>query len=175
MKTSSSLLLASILLTASVFAADAKGPPPPIKGSPELERIKALAGTWKGQADMGHGPAEITAEYRVVGNGSAVEERLFPNTPMEMVTIYHDRNGKLSLTHYCSVGNQPVMKLKSADTKSLQLELDPSAGIDASKAQHMNALKVTFDGPDAITQYWTMFDGGKAQAQHPFPLKRVKS
>ena len=135
----------------------------------------SLAGVWKGTADMGHGAQEIKAEYRVIGAGSAVEERLFPDSPMEMVTVYHDRQGKLALTHYCSLGNQPSMRLKSADTKAIQLELDPTGGIDAKQAKHMNALRVTFDSPDTITQHWTMFDGGKPQADTPFTLKRVKS
>src|SRR5262245_28593950 len=162
MKSIPLLVVCLFAAAASFAAADSKsGPPPAYKGSPELERIKALAGVWKGEADMGQGKQEITAEYRVISAGSAVEERLFPNSPMEMVTIYHDRNGKLALTHYCSLGNQPAMRLKSASPKALELELDPASGIDAKQAKHMNALRVTFDAPDTITQYWTMFDGGK--------------
>ena len=172
------LLCVGLLTFAGVVfaAADSKsGPPPAYKGSPEFERIKALAGTWKGQATMEQGPMEVVAEYRVVGNGSAVEERLFPGTPMEMVTVYHDRAGKLSLTHYCSLANQPVMKLKSADTKAIQLELDANAGIDSSQAKHMHALKISFDGPDTMTQNWTMFDGGQPQIHNRFTLKLVKA
>src|SRR2546427_6754898 len=53
------------------------------RGSPDFERMKALAGTWKGKADMGQGPMEFTAEYRVISGGSAVEERIFAGTPKE--------------------------------------------------------------------------------------------
>src|SRR5437868_1614896 len=98
------LSLLSLSLAQSLFAGDADKP---FKGSPEFDRMKSLAGTWKGIVDMGQGPVDMTVEYRVVSGGSVVEERLFAGTPKEMVTMYHDRKGKLALTHYCMLGNQP--------------------------------------------------------------------
>src|SRR5436305_12848387 len=68
--------------------------PMPYQGSAEFERMKALVGTWKGTHDMGQGPMELTVEYRLVPGGSTLEERFFAGTPMEMVTMYHDRQGK---------------------------------------------------------------------------------
>ena len=70
------------------------------QSSPEFDKLKTLVGTWKGKADMGQGPMEFTVEYRLISGGSAIEERIFAGTPKEMVTMYHDRKGKLSLTHY---------------------------------------------------------------------------
>jgi len=55
-------------------------------GSPEFERMKALAGTWKGTVDMGQGVKPMKVEYRIVSGGSVIEERLFAGTPKEMVT-----------------------------------------------------------------------------------------
>ena len=81
--------------------------------------MKSLAGTWKATVDMGGGPMPVTAQYRVTSGGSAVEERLFADTPKEMITIYHDRNGKLALTHYCMLCNRPAMTLVKSDGKSL--------------------------------------------------------
>src|SRR6185436_6239467 len=101
------------------------------KGSPEFERMKSLAGTWKGKTDMGQGPVEMTVEYRVISGGSAVEERIFEGTPREMVTIYHDKNGKLALTHYCMLANRPAMLLESSDGKTLRFDFDATCGIDA--------------------------------------------
>jgi|ERR1051326_3186011 hypothetical protein len=147
----------------------------PYHGSAELERMKALAGTWKGKADMGQGEMEFTVQYRVISGGSAIEERIFADTPKEMVTMYHDQNGKLALTHYCMLGNRPGMVLKSSDAKTLHFDFDTACGVDANAEMHMHSLSVTFVNADTITQNWKLFEGGKAKDDHPFTLKRVKA
>lgn len=159
-------------LSGQLFAGEPASRP---KTSPEFDRIKGLVGTWKGKADMGQGPMEFNVEYRLISGGSALEERIFAGTPKEMVTIYHDRKGKLALTHYCMLGNQPGMLLKSADAKSLKFDFDPKCGVDAKSEMHMHALTVTFDDADTITQDWKLFEGGKMKDSHPFTLKRVKA
>jgi hypothetical protein len=136
--------------------------------------MKSLVGTWKGTHNMGQGPMEMTVEYRLVAGGSVVEERIFAGTPMEMVTMYHDRNGKLALTHYCMLHNQPGMVLRSSDAKTLAFDFDKSSGVDKHSA-HMHSLTITFQDPDNITQDWRMYEDGKPKESHPFSLKRVKS
>src|SRR5690606_29682311 len=97
--------------------------------SPEFEKMKSLVGAWTGVTDIGNGPTPIRLEYRLLAGGTVLEERAFPGTPMEMVTMYYDRNGKLALTHYCVLGNRPGMVLKSADSKTFTFEFDPLCGI----------------------------------------------
>jgi hypothetical protein len=143
------------------------------RGSAPFERMKSLAGTWKGTHDMGNGPMKVTAEYRVVASGSAVEERLFAGTPMEMVTMYHDKNGRLALTHYCLLHNRPAMRLKSADANRLIFDFDPACGVN-QKSTHMHALTLNFTGPNTITHDWTLFENGKPAPHHPFTLTRVR-
>src|SRR5215469_8674412 len=147
-------------------------PPSAPKTSSEFDRMKTLVGTWKGKADMGQGPMDFTVEYRLISGGTALEEHIFAGTPKEMVTIYHDRQGKLSLTHYCMLGNQPGMLLKSADAKVLKFDFDPKCGVDAKSEMHMHALTITFDDADTITQDWKLFENGKMKDSHPFALKR---
>ncbi|SRR5258708_31739511 len=169
------ICIASILLLAvsgRLFAAEPKSAP---QASSEFERMKGLVGTWKGKADMGQGPMEFTVEYRLISGGSAVEERIFAGTPKEMVTMYHDRKGKLSLTHYCMLGNRPGMLLRSSDAKTIQFDFDPKCGLDAKSETHMHALAITFEDADTITQDWKLFEGGKLKDSHPFTLKRVKA
>ena len=169
------LCIAAVLLLAlssRLSAAEAKAPP---KASSEFERMKSLVGSWKGKADMGGGPMEFTVEYRLVSGGSVLEERIFAGTPKEMVTMYFDQNGKLSLTHYCMLGNRPGMLLKAADAKTLQFDLDPACGVNAQSETHMHALTLTFEDADTITQDWRLFEDGKSKDSHPFTLKRVKA
>ncbi len=147
----------------------------PYQGSAELERIKSLAGQWKGKMEQAEGPMDITVEYRVVAGGSAVEERTFAGTPMEMVTMYHDREGKLALTHYCMLHNQPGMILKSADDTSISFDFDESSSIDVSKEAHMHALTLTLNEDGTLTHDWTMFEEGESKGGHPYTLTRADS
>ena len=165
------LALASIISSGPLWAQPDKN----YKGSAEFERMKALAGTWKGKTDMGQGPIEMTVEYRVISGGSAVEERIFAGTPKEMVTMYHDKNGKLALTHYCMLANRPGMLLESSDAKTLKFDFDPACGLDAKSEMHMHSLSITFESPDTIVQDWKLFEDGKNKDSHPFTLKRVKA
>ena len=165
------LVLSAVMVTFSLSAAQ---PAPPYQGSPDFERMKSLVGTWKGTHDMGRGPMEMTVEYRLVAGGSTVEERIFAGTPMEMVTMYHDQHGKLALTHYCMLHNQPGMLLKSSDAKKISFDFDKTCGVD-KKAAHMHSLIITFKDADNISQDWKLYENGKAKESHPFDLKRVRS
>src|SRR5258708_38859635 len=119
--------LMMLTLSGQLSAGEPKAPP---QASSEFERMKSLVGAWKGKADMGQGPMEFTVEYRLLSGGSAIEERIFVGTPKEMVTMYHDQNGKLALTHYCMLANRPGMLLKSSDAKTLKFDFDPACGVD---------------------------------------------
>lgn len=147
---------------------------PPYEGSKEFQKLKSLVGKWTGTMKMGDNNVEFAAEYRLVSNGTAIQESLFAGTPKEMITMYHDKSGKLGLTHYCAMGNQPSMILKGSEDKSLVFDFDPSCGIDAAKETHMHALKLTFVDADTLEHDWTLYQEGKPGGMHPFTLKRVK-
>ena len=176
MKTKIGSLVATLLLAGSV-GVQAGGPAKTASASasPEFERMKGLVGAWKGKTDMGQGPIEMTVEYRLIAAGSVLEERVFPGTPNEMVTMYFDRGGKLALTHYCMLGNRPAMLLKSSDAKTLTFDFDATCGIDTTKESHMHALTITFDDADTITTSCKAYMDGKETEDHAVTLKRVKS
>jgi hypothetical protein len=171
--TQSTLIL--LLAVAGAIGLTAAPADKPHQGSAEFERMKSLVGTWKGKADMGEGPAEMTVEYRLVSGGSVVEERIFAGTPKEMVTMYYDKNGKLALTHYCMLGNRPGMLFERADAKTIRFNFDATCGVNDKSEMHMHSLAITFDNADTITQSWKLFEDGKAKDEHPFTLKRVKA
>src|SRR5688572_9984233 len=135
----SATILAAAMVSISAAEPQKKAAP----GSPEFERMKSLVGTWQGTADMGQGPVEMTVQYRLIAGGTVLEERSFPGTPHEMVTMFYEKDGKLALTHYCVMGNRPAMVLDSADAKSLKFAFDKNCGINTSKEPHMHALKLT--------------------------------
>jgi hypothetical protein len=174
LKLTSTTLCATLLLALTSWLS--AGEPPKAKtGSPELERMKTLVGTWQGKTDMGQGPVDLTIQYRVLAAGTVVEERAFPNTPNEMVTMFYDKDGKLALTHYCVLGNRPAMALKASDAKSLTFDFDSCCGIDTAKESHMHAMTLRFDDADTLTSSCQAIIDGKALPEHATTLKRVKS
>src|SRR5262245_57010076 len=172
MKAKITLICATLILAAWTNAAEQPKPKP---GSAEFERLKTLVGNWSGKTDIGQGPVEMTATYKLLAGGSVLEERVFQGTPMEMITMYYDKDGKLALTHYCVMGNRPGMVLKSSDAKTLTFEFDKSCGIDPLTESVMNGMTLTFDHADTVTATCRAVIKGEPQKEHPTTLKRVKS
>ncbi len=142
------------------------------KLSTELERIQALAGKWKGTSVTDGENEKAKVEYRVTSGGSAVVETLFQGTPHEMISVYHDKKGKLTLTHYCMLGNQPELRLRKSDAHSMRFELAKGSGIDVRRDQHMHSLNLDFKDRDHIVQTWGCFEKGKENMQTVIALAR---
>ncbi len=180
------VLVAALALVPRALAADAKPSPPDAHGmaapaapgSPaaaQLERLKALAGTWTGRAGHAGAPAqEATVVYRVTGKGSAVVETLFPGQPHEMVTVYHLDRSDLLLTHYCAAGNQPTMRaVARPDPKVLAFEFVRGTNMEAGDL-HMHAARMTFVDADHLESEWTSFKDGKPAGTMRLALARQR-
>jgi hypothetical protein len=180
MKTKLTLLGTALMLVlalntnAASKAASTKPAAEAPKPSAAFEQMKTLVGKWTGKVDIGQGPVDMTLEYRLIAGGSVLEERCFPGTPNEMVTMYYDRDGKLGMTHYCMFGNRPEMKFRSWDGKTMKFDFDSSCGINVKKESHMHAISITFDDADTITSSCVAMIDGKEQPPHPTTMKRVK-
>ena len=175
MKSNIAIIGTSLLLASSLWLNAAEKSSSKTTASPEFERMKSLVGTWTGKTDMGEGPIDVKLQYRLLSGGSVLEERIFAGTPLEMVTMYYDQNGKLAMTHYCVLGNRPGMLLKSSDSKSITLDFDPTCGLDVNKETHMHAITITFDDSDTITTSCRGIKDGKDMPEHPTTLKREKA
>ena len=130
--------LISAALAISVCTAEAGKMVKPPEASDQLARIKALSGKWKGtatEADGSQQPAEV--EYHVTSGGSAVVETLFAGTDHEMVSVYHDQGGKLSMAHYCMLGNQPELGFVNASPSEIQLSLAADSHIQEIGRAHV--------------------------------------
>jgi hypothetical protein len=147
----------------------------PYVGSEGFERMKQLVGSWEGTMDQGQGPVKITASYKLTAGGSAIVETIFEGEPHEMVTVYYDNpKHKMSMTHYCMLGNHPKMALQSMKANELTFDLSKNADIDAAKEDHMHSLTINFDGKDKIIQHWTRFDAGKKKGVVELAFNRTK-
>ena len=147
---------------------------PPYKGSDAFESMKQLEGTWEGTHVMGEKEDPVTVEYKVSSNGSTIIETFFPGHDHEMISVYHDKAGKLSMTHYCSIGNQPVMDLVKVDGQTMQFSLSGDAHIDVAKDGHMHGVTMTQLDENHLVHHWTMYQEGKSGGQTTMKLARVK-
>jgi hypothetical protein len=145
----------------------------PYSGSKEYERMKQLVGAWEGTSNMGKEGQRVRVEYRLTAGGSAIVETLFPGTPEEMISVYHDKKGKLSMTHYCMLQNQPHMKVRKAGADALDFVFAKGSGINPKKDAHMHALTISFVDKDHIVQNWTYFEDGKEKGVTRLNLSRV--
>ena len=177
MKKIATLIIAALLFTFSghylVYAGE-HPTAPPYTGSKEFERMKQLVGAWEGTSNMEKEGKKVRVEYRLTAGGSALVETLFPGTDEEMVSVYHDRKGRLAMTHYCMFHNQPRMTLRKADAKTIDLDFARLNDINPAKETHMHSLSITFVDHDHIVQKWTMFEKGKPREVVTFNLTRVR-
>ena len=144
--------------------------------SKDFEKMKELVGVWEGTTDMGKGMVAIKATYELTSAGNAILERLFVGLPHEMVTVYYDYNGKLTMTHYCSLGNQPHMELMNPGENNMLFVLsEKNHGLSSVNETHMHALKISFDNKDSITHTWSLYEKGEKKSDSVIKLTRSKS
>lgn len=144
--------------------------------SRDFEKMKELVGVWQGTTDMGKGMQTIRATYELTSAGNAILERLFVGLPHEMVTVYHDFNGKLTMTHYCSLGNQPHMDLMIPGENNMLFVLsEKNPNLASVKEPHMHALKISFDHKDSITHTWSLYEKGEKKSDVVIKLTRTRS
>jgi hypothetical protein len=147
----------------------------PYSSSKGFERMKELAGIWEGTSNMAKEGERVRVEYRLSSGGSSIVETLFPGTPHEMVSVYFDNKGQLTMTHYCVLRNQPRMKLQKADARKLNFVFAGGTNIDIKKDAYMGSLTITFVDKNHIVERWSLFKEGKEQEKTVFELTRVNT
>lgn len=148
------------------------GVPPPNFGI-----LKKLVGKWEAvhKNMMSGKPEKVVVTYRLTAGGTALIETLFPGTPHEMVSVYHGDGDDLVMTHYCMLGNQPMMRCEDAyGANPLKFEFDGGTGIKSSKDPHMRALTVTFVDKNHFKQEWVFFENGKPKQDEALNFSRVR-
>jgi hypothetical protein len=162
------------VLLSTIVTLQAEDATKPRPNSPEFERMRSLVGTWTGKVDMGQGPVDLTLDFKLIAGGSVLEERMGAGTPMEMVSMFYDKAGKLAMTHYCVFGNRPEMALKASDAKSITFDFDSCCGIDPKKESHMHEMAIEFVDADTISTVCHALVDGRETPDHAATFKRVK-
>lgn len=167
-----SLLLAAAGLCFAAFGASAQRTGPP-SARAAFDKVKTLAGEWRGTiGERGKGE-ETTVAYRLIASGSALAETLFPGTPHEMITVYHLDGEKLLITHYCAAGNQPTLALtKRSTADTLDFDFIRATNMKSKKDDHMHSLRIRFEGANVVVTEWDGFKGGRKTGTTRFFLTR---
>lgn len=143
------------------------------KLSPQFIQVKELIGKWEGTSSSDE-KQKVVLEYQLTAGGTALVEKQFPGTPHEMISVYHDKNGHLAMTHYCMLGNQPNLSLQNAEKDKLEFVMAGHSGIRSAKEPHMHALILTWKDKDHIVQEWAMYENGKKKQTITLTLARVQ-
>ena len=142
------ILISAIFVSAAAYAEMPEGWAPP-KAAAELQRMNALEGNWSVTEKTEAGAKTTIIRYKVTSRGTAVTETIDPGTPHEMISIYHDKTGKLAMNHYCMLGNQPEFELKSSTDNKIDLE--ESAASKSLLNGQLRMSGVVIEQPDANT------------------------
>jgi hypothetical protein len=129
------------------------------RSNPALEQFRSLAGDWEGTDSGGK---TIHLSYEPLASG-VVMERLQPVGHAGMLTMYSLDGDHIVAIHFCSAGNQPVLKTGPlpAATGKYDFTLERVYGQSTPGELHMVELLVTITDNDHFTQTWTNLADGK--------------
>jgi hypothetical protein len=170
----------SVLFTATLLilsaprlsAGDSQHALAPYAGTHELQTLKTLVGHWEGTSDKPANEGDkITLDYRITSGGTAVVETLMAGTPHEMTSVYTDEDGKLAMTHYCIMGNQPHLTQVSSSDRQIALAVGKNGNVNPQTA-HMHALTLEFPSENTLVQKWTSYEGGRPKDTMTFTFTR---
>jgi hypothetical protein len=167
-----SLILTSLSLVSIASQAASKSEPA-MSAQAAFEKLKGLAGEWQGTEGEKSKGQGMPIVYKLTSHGTVLMEIMGPGTQEEMITMYHIDGNKLLLTHYCGLGNQPVMALTSKSTEeALDFDYSGATNMKSKKDMHMHALRIRFEGKDAIATEWDLYQDGKKTGTTKFFLSR---
>jgi WD40 repeat protein len=149
---------------------------PVVRTSAAFKQLQRIVGKWKGELTREDGTiVDLESEFSVTSNGSAIVERSIEGGT-EMFTIYHDKNGQLTVTHYCALGNAPSFTLSKKDIHTLSFAFDSSCGLKAGKDKFVNHWEIKFDPkqPNKLQSYYKTIEKDQSVVSSSARLTRVK-
>lgn len=171
------ILIILLAITAFTVSVNAQSETlPVVKTSDAFKQLQGFIGKWKGKLTKDNGEVvSIETEFSLTANGSAIVERSFEDGS-EVLTMYHDKNGQLTATHYCALGNAPSFTLSKKDKYNLSFAFDPLCGLKAGKDKFVNSLVWNYDPkkPNKLQLYGKVIDTDKSIVSSTTKLTRVK-
>lgn len=175
MRTACSLVAVCLVLSLTTFSPTLGGEPTGSQmydAESAFEQLKSLAGEWVDNNNPDDAAEEV--HFRVIGAGSAVMATFFPGKPMEMISVFHmDGPDRLVHTHYCALGNQPMMQFEACDTPdAMKWVFIGGTNFDPEKDLHVHEGTIRLISPDEVESEFTAFAGGKPAGTTKLTLTR---
>jgi len=175
MRTSCSMLAICSALSLMAFSpalGDEPSSAQPYDAEEAFEQLKSLAGEWIENNNPNDAAEEV--HFRVIGAGSAVMATFFPGKPMEMISVFHmDGPERLVHTHYCALGNQPMMQFEACDIpNAMNWVFIGGTNFDPEKDLHVHEGIIRVISPDEVESEFTAFSGGKPAGTTKLTLSR---
>ena len=171
------ILIILLAITAFTVSVNAQSETlPEVKTSDAFKQLQGIIGKWKGKLTKDNDVVvSIESEFSLTSNGSAIVERSVEDGT-EMFTMYHDKNGQLTVTHYCALGNAPSFTLTKKDKHTLSFAFDPTCGLKAGKDKFVNSWVMNYDPkkPNKLQSYYKVIDTDKSIVSSTSNLTRVK-
>jgi hypothetical protein len=140
-----------------------------------FEKLKTLVGEWAKVDKDGKPTGDVLTVFKLTGGGTALQETIHPNSPMEMVSVYHMDGADLVLTHYCMLGNQPKMKADAKSTdKEIVFAFAGGTNLKPEKDMHIHEGSIKWIDADTIEWSWQAYQDGKPVGGHKMTEKLVR-
>ncbi len=134
-------------------------------------RLKSLVGEWEGKTEK---ERVLKVIYRLVANDSVLVESWTLAPGQETLTLYHLDGTDLLATHYCAVGNQPRLRLKTPATESgFVFEFVSATNLAKPESTHQHQFEIRLLGPDLMWRSETYLESGKAETEAVTYKKQV--
>jgi hypothetical protein len=177
MKSAIAIALAGLALCACATHHSDSTPRVVSAATPDQEamfnQIKSLNGKWSVQGKDENMKGEI--DFAVSSNGSIVREIMFPGTPHEMTNIYHLDGQSVVMTHYCAMGNQPMMRATKGSAKEIPFHFAGVSNMTSEKENYMGDMTLAFKDKDHVSESWRDYKEGKATDKPTaFDMTRMK-
>jgi len=165
--------LFALLVVAGLTASTPRAAEAGIAGSAAYQQMTKLAGEWTGTMQT-PGGNQVSVVYRVTSAGKTVMETIGPGSDHEMVSMYHMDGPALVMTHYCSAGNQPHMRLNESKSTPAEFVFDFVGGtnLDPARDEHIHGLVLRIRSDNQIEAEWTGYKDGKKADTMLFLLTR---
>lgn len=171
MKTQFLLITALIAGSVALPAADANSSQTTDAGT-AFARLKTLVGQWEASTSSG----KVHLSYELVSGDTALMERLSSESMPSMVTVYYVDGGRLLLTHYCMLGNQPRMQVKTfnPETGELDFKFLDATNLSSPSAGHMHNAKIRLVDNNHMVSEWQFYENGKPKFSESAQYTRIQ-